>query len=591
MENPKIKPEIAPFKKLCMSIGAIPTSFQDSMDYYECMLWLIKYLENTIIPVVNNNGEAVAELQDLYITLKNYVENYFENLDVQDEINNKLDTMVEDGSLQEIISEYLNAVAIKFFNTVNDMKNDENLSSGNVIRTLGFYSISDGGSALYIIREPLQNEEPNEIETFALQNNLIAQIIMSENMNAKQFGLSTSNFSSLLNYLLDNYLNIYVPYGEYTITQPINITKNFTKLTIDADISCQLDINFFNITGEYCTINLNGAIIGNSNNFTGTVLNIGCNSKSVGHNIININKVNGVQNGILFSPNNNYGCHYNRISFNYIQAINGIHFKAGDTSSPWINENTFYGGRLLGTTGVLFEKGAEQSDRYNGNKFINIGFELLNCAVDIDFCHYNFFDRCRMNESLQGSYWIKCGTNAINNTFTLESAMKYDKIKDDSTGINNKNTYNVNIYDDGGNWLGNKFYSSEGYFIIPKDNCLQPNRLIINGYNQNGTITHIPVYTEEATLLVGNDATSDMNYILPKEVFNERKIRVINLCVGYKSGGATINIYDSDNNLLVSNTQFGSGSLSRKWYKLEYKYLPYGNWKAWRLEEITSTSP
>lgn len=107
MENPKIKPEIAPFKRLCMSIGAIPTSFQDSMDYYECVLWLIKYLENTIIPVVNNNGEAVAELQELYSTLKNYVENYFENLDVQDEINNKLDEMVEDGTLTDIIGDYI----------------------------------------------------------------------------------------------------------------------------------------------------------------------------------------------------------------------------------------------------------------------------------------------------------------------------------------------------------------------------------------------------------------------------------------------------------------------------------------------------
>ena len=108
MNNPKIIVKNAPFKHFCMSIGAIPTSYKDSLDYYETLLWLIKYLEETIIPTVNNNGEAVSELQTLYIELKNYVDNYFTNLDVQEEINNKLDEMVESGELQEILTVYFN---------------------------------------------------------------------------------------------------------------------------------------------------------------------------------------------------------------------------------------------------------------------------------------------------------------------------------------------------------------------------------------------------------------------------------------------------------------------------------------------------
>ena len=40
-------------------------------------------------------------------TLTNYINNYFDNLDVQDEINNKLNDMAEQGTLQEILNETL----------------------------------------------------------------------------------------------------------------------------------------------------------------------------------------------------------------------------------------------------------------------------------------------------------------------------------------------------------------------------------------------------------------------------------------------------------------------------------------------------
>ena len=96
-----------PFTRFCCSIGAIPASYLVSLTYEEQLLWLCNYLENTVIPTVNNNGEAVAELQGLYTQLKNYVDNYFANLDVQQEINNKLDEMAEDGTLDNIINQQI----------------------------------------------------------------------------------------------------------------------------------------------------------------------------------------------------------------------------------------------------------------------------------------------------------------------------------------------------------------------------------------------------------------------------------------------------------------------------------------------------
>lgn len=94
-----------PFKHLCMTIGNLPEAFVDSMSYYEALAWIVNYMEKDLIPALNNNAEAVDELQDAYVQLKNYVDNYFSNLNVQDEINAKLDQMATDGTLADIINQ------------------------------------------------------------------------------------------------------------------------------------------------------------------------------------------------------------------------------------------------------------------------------------------------------------------------------------------------------------------------------------------------------------------------------------------------------------------------------------------------------
>ena len=116
------------FKRFCMTIGELPTSYLETMTYYEMLLWFTEYMKNTIIPTINNNGLAIQELQDKYIELKSYVDNYFTNLDVQEEINNKLDSMVTDGTLPEI-------VGIKFSETAN-----LNSIELTIIGVTGYYS-------------------------------------------------------------------------------------------------------------------------------------------------------------------------------------------------------------------------------------------------------------------------------------------------------------------------------------------------------------------------------------------------------------------------------------------------------------------
>lgn len=161
---------LSPFKHLCMTIGNIPSSYMDSMSYYETLIWLCNYLQNTVIPTINENAEAVEELQILYTQLKNYVDTYFDNLDIQEEINNKLDEMAESGQLTDIIAQYLQLAGILAFNTLNDLKNAQNLSNGSFTKTFGTTSYNDGLGNFYKIREIRNTDVVDNVNIIALSN-------------------------------------------------------------------------------------------------------------------------------------------------------------------------------------------------------------------------------------------------------------------------------------------------------------------------------------------------------------------------------------------------------------------------------------
>ncbi len=108
--------------KFCYSIGMIPTSYKMALTYEEQILAIGQYLETTVYPAINNNAEALQEIQNLYIELKNYVDNYFNNLNVQQEINNKLDEMAQHETLAEIINQEV------FSDINNKINNNFNLT-------------------------------------------------------------------------------------------------------------------------------------------------------------------------------------------------------------------------------------------------------------------------------------------------------------------------------------------------------------------------------------------------------------------------------------------------------------------------------
>lgn len=171
--------------KFCYTIGMLPTSYKASLTYEEQILAIGNYLETLVYPAINNNAEALTELQGLFIALQDYVNNYFDNLDVQEEINNKLDDMAESGELEDIIAAYINTRAIFGYDTVADMTSAKNLDNGSYAKTLGYYAKNDGGAALYKIRTITNEDVVDGSFIIAMTNeNLIAElIIINDNIN------------------------------------------------------------------------------------------------------------------------------------------------------------------------------------------------------------------------------------------------------------------------------------------------------------------------------------------------------------------------------------------------------------------------
>ena len=199
----------------------IPAVYDNTMSYYEELVALIKYLQDTVVPAVNHNAEAIT-------FLSNFVEHYFDNLDVQEEINNKLDQMAEDGTLQEIITAYIQANTAWCFDTVADMKLAENFINGSFAQTLGYHAKNDGGKALYKIRTVTNADVVDEAFIIALaDDNLVAELILSDVITPEvmgAYGDNTHDDTTAVQKCLSNTTYLHAVLSkEYKITTPLDV--------------------------------------------------------------------------------------------------------------------------------------------------------------------------------------------------------------------------------------------------------------------------------------------------------------------------------------------------------------------------------
>lgn len=170
--------KLTPFKFFCLTNFPFIEEDFDSLNIYELLCKVVEYL-NKVIDSNNSIGAQTEELTNAFNTLKSYVDNYFKNLDVQEEINNKLNEMSESGELAEIIAQYLQLAGLLCFNTLNELKNATNIVAGSFTKTFGKNSYNDGLGEFYKIRNITNEDIVDEINIIKINNSdtLIAELI------------------------------------------------------------------------------------------------------------------------------------------------------------------------------------------------------------------------------------------------------------------------------------------------------------------------------------------------------------------------------------------------------------------------------
>lgn len=253
-----------PFKYMVATIGNLPTSFVDSMSYYELLAWLCQYLEKTVIPAIDNNAEALEEVQRYYIELKEYVDNYFDDLNVQEQINNKLDVMAEDGTLEHIINEELFAdltnkyeKAITTYATIASMIADEEITSGQTIYVKGETTEGDGFSGYYNVKT---TGTPNGQYVIALDNGLYAHL--QNELEDNFYPEITSTKSRLLD---TDCFFVTVPFKDSSNN---NIELHVKATSVSPNAHAIEDNTNVTINGPYIFDHYQGTVIGD-----GVVLN------------------------------------------------------------------------------------------------------------------------------------------------------------------------------------------------------------------------------------------------------------------------------------------------------------------------------
>lgn len=159
----------------------------DAITNYQLYCKIVEYL-NEVIKNTNKTGEELETLVNSFNALTQYVDNYFDNLDIQTEINNKLDEMAEGGELTELLTAYLQLKCIYGYNNIEEMKVASNLVDGSFVKTYGKNNLNDGRGAFYKIRNIENTDVVDNENIIALNNpNLVAEkIIESQNMSFAQ---------------------------------------------------------------------------------------------------------------------------------------------------------------------------------------------------------------------------------------------------------------------------------------------------------------------------------------------------------------------------------------------------------------------
>lgn len=154
---------LQPFRYWCQKV--LPLVYDDSLSYYELLCKVVDYLNKTMEDVETLHGD-VTNLHTAYEQLQNYVNTYFSSLDVQEEINNKLDQMANDGTLNILLQMHARMVLPS-----NDTSG--NTDTENIQKMLNKFGYVELFSGTYYINEPIKLKSGNTIIGSGNENTII----------------------------------------------------------------------------------------------------------------------------------------------------------------------------------------------------------------------------------------------------------------------------------------------------------------------------------------------------------------------------------------------------------------------------------
>ena len=208
----------------------------DALTDYQLFCKMVGYMKKSLEKI---DGYQV-EIDKFSEELKTF-ENWFDNLDVTEEVNAKLDEMVEDGTMEELIAQYLQLTSLYVYNSVAELKSATNLVSGMNVKTLGYYGYNQGGEARYRIRNLALTDDVDEMFIIALSDEtLVAEYVVENNqINILSVGckgdLETDNtemLQAVIDKCEDEALKMIIPNGNFLVTDTLYIDS---KITIEGE--------------------------------------------------------------------------------------------------------------------------------------------------------------------------------------------------------------------------------------------------------------------------------------------------------------------------------------------------------------------
>ena len=280
MNNKIDKTCLRPFQLWVLNNFPFTIDDWDSITQYQMLCKIMGALKEQL----DVNSDLYKKITDL--------ENYLTNLDLQEYVDNKIDELLENGTLQEIITSYLQINGILSFDTVSDMVASTNVINGSSCKTLGLNTYNDGKGQFYKIREITNEDVVDGVNIIALTNSntLIAELLPNyyiENLTS-QVNTLNSNVSVLQN---KKYILIGDSYGVTTTQRTQCWTDyiiSYLNLTLNTDVfvSCASSRGFLGDPGQsgdmtFLTLlqNLSSSIT-NKNEITDIIVCGGTNDKT-----------------------------------------------------------------------------------------------------------------------------------------------------------------------------------------------------------------------------------------------------------------------------------------------------------------------